>query len=99
MQDTSGDNFGQVLSDYLNGKGQGATTNSSSAPKRAGNTDNISYGGKTYTRENFAAIMAGTNNTNDPAYKEAYTQVMSEFPDYNKQTSYISPTALFGMKG
>ena len=57
-----------------------ASTSNLAAATRAGNSDNISLGGQTYTRENLASKLAGTTDRNNAQWQSIYTQVLQQFP-------------------
>ena len=84
--------------------GNQTTSTGTTNVSRSGNTDNINFtlNGQTYTgksREVYASHLAGTEDRNSQAWKNAYAQVLQQFPDINKQIIYKSPTQYFGMKG
>lgn len=73
----------------------GATTNASipgvdgstGALQRVSGTNNVTAGGWSGTREEAAARMAQTSDTNSAAWQAAYKQILQEFPSTNQATN------------
>ena len=64
--------------------GGGGTTGATVS--RAGNSDNILVDGQPMTREDYATILANTNDRNSAAWKKASAQVYKEYPSLFNQT-------------